>query len=54
MKQILDCFGDVQLLLQKDDIDLPPASKSNLLEVLTNSSKNVVLQLELAITIDVG
>lgn len=53
LKQAHDCFGDVVSFITTSD-DISPANKSKLLELLSNPTQAGKLQMELAITIDVG
>lgn len=52
IKQVHDCFGDVQPFISTQD--LSPASQLKLQQIITDPVKCVQLQLELAITVDFG
>lgn len=51
MKHLHDAFGDVLSFLECEEL---PPSKIKLLEILNDPPKNRKLQIELAITVDVG
>ena len=51
MRHLHDAFGDVPSFLECEDL---PPSKTKLLEILNDPPKNRKLQIELAITVDVG
>ena len=53
MNEILKGYPDVEGFLQSSDI-LSPATVRNLLEILTDSVKNIQLRMELAVVIDAG
>ena len=51
MRHLHDAFGDVPSFLECEDL---PPSKTKLLVILNDPPKNRKLQIELAITVDVG
>ena len=53
LKQVHDCFGDVVSFIT-NTTDIVTANKSKLLELLSDPTKSTQLQVELAITVDVG
>ena len=53
MSQVLQQFGDIQPFLE-DNVNISPATRAKLLEILTDPQQQLLLKMELASVVDIG